>query len=387
MRLIFTTTAYEYGGLSRPGLPLVLNDEMQPAEPFQSYLHHRLLGAGRPLDPKTWEAYGRRLWDFIRYLHANGLTWNMQIDDAGEGPVVTYRDWSRMELGLEATTVNSRLAVVINFYEWAFSRGLIGKLPFGYIEKEVKHETILAHLGNEPHVLRKPSVMLTEWDEEPAFSTKDQLRVLLELNHSPTRRILIDLMARVGLRSCEARTFPLKYVFNPAKRVGLKQGQMIEVGLKPRDMEIKYKKPRKVHVPYSLMEEMYAYTAYERNRLKSSKGKECSSLLLTVNGNTFSKDAVVDVCASLSRKVGFKFTPLMLRHSYAIHTLVKLRAQPEFEGEPLLYIRDRLGHSSVETTLVYLRQIERLSGATMIHMQRDFDELFEDVPSEFLERR
>lgn len=133
------------------------------------------------------------------------------------------------------------------------------------------------------------------------------------------------------------------------------------------------------------MEEMWAYTNYERNRLKVSAREESSALLLTVSGGPYSKDAVADVCATLSKRVGFKFTALMLRHSYAIHTLVRLRARPDFEGEPLLYVRDRLGHKSVQTTTVYLRQIERLSGAVVLAIQAEFDNLFETAFSQSTE--
>ena len=64
----------------------------------------------------------------------------------------------------------------------------------------------------------------------------------------------------------------------------------------------------------------------------------------------------------LGERSGFPIRPLMLRHTYAIYTLLMLRTNPNFKGEPLMYVRDRLGHSSVQTTLVYLKQIERLSG-------------------------
>lgn len=64
-------------------------------------------------------------------------------------------------------------------------------------------------------------------------------------------------MVRVGLRSSEARTFPRKYVFNPATNSHVKPGTMIDVRLDPRDMDIKFDKPRTVHVPCSLMQDMH----------------------------------------------------------------------------------------------------------------------------------
>jgi integrase len=66
----------------------------------------------------------------------------------------------------------------------------------------------------------------------------------------------------------------------------------------------------------------------------------------------------------------------MLRHSYAIHTLLLLRSRPDIKLEPLMYVRDRLGHASVQTTMVYLQQIERLLGAEALAMMDEFDQLY-----------
>lgn len=67
----------------------------------------------------------------------------------------------------------------------------------------------------------------------------------------------------------------------------------------------------------------------------------------------------------------------MLRHSYAIHMLLYLRKHPEIPVEPLLYVRDRLGHANAQTTLIYLTQIDRLLGAEALAMMTEFDALYD----------
>ncbi len=144
-------------------------------------------------------------------------------------------------------------------------------------------------------------------------------------------------------------------------------------------MEIKFDKPRVVHVPYSLMEDMYAYVQFERNR-HIIPDSEPKTLLVTVNGSAYQKGSAHKVMLDLGRKIGFPIRPLMLRHSYAVHTLLLLRANPDIKLEPLIYVRDRLGHASVQTTMVYLKQIERLVGAEALSMMEEFDRLY-DVTS------
>ena len=109
MRFVLTSEDFVYAMRARPGFPLILDDDMVPAEPLHSYLMWRLLGKGAALDQKTWEAYGRAIWDFARFLQANQLTWNQPFDSPGEGVVAMYRDWQVMDLKLQAVTINKRL--------------------------------------------------------------------------------------------------------------------------------------------------------------------------------------------------------------------------------------------------------------------------------------
>lgn len=375
MRFVRATEDFVYGGRPRPGFPLLLGRSMECAQPFHDYLLHRLLDSGKALDIKTWEAYGRRLWDFACFLDANGLAWNQPFAAVGQSVVRVYRDWQVQDLKLDPATVNDRLELVAAMYRWAQERGQIERLPFTYSDVTVHGvEHDLAHVTGGRRTAARPEVLLVEWDKEPAFLTAEQLKIARANIRSPSQRLLFDLMARVGLRSVEARTFPLSYVFDPSTRKALRPGTFIEVRLDPRDMEIKFDKPRVVHVPYSLMEDMYAYSTYERNGLASDV--ERRELILTTHGQKYGKDSAVTAFARLGDRVGFRVRPLMLRHSYAIHTLLLLRSRPDIKLEPLMYVRDRLGHASVQTTMVYLQHIERLLGAEALAMMDEFDQLY-----------
>lgn len=376
MRLVFSTKEFIYNGLPRPGFPIILGDDMQPVQPFQDFLLWRLLGRGFPLSRLTWEGYGRRLWDYAMFLKANELVWNQPFEVPGQSVVSRYRDWSLRSLNLRRSTLNSRLRIVADFYNWAHETHLIDALPFSYRRDRCrKVDRFLMHVG-DVSPKQVPSLIVPEWSAPPEFLTLPQLELVRRICRSATRRLLLDLMARVGLRSVEARTFPLRYVFNPARRADCRPGQMLRLRLDPKDMGTKFSKPRDVDVPYSLMEDMYAYTLYERSRLASTSPTSSATLLLTATGRPFSKDAVVEVFHSLSAAAGFRITALMLRHSYAIHTLSRLRARRDYNGEPLLYVRDRLGHSDVQTTLVYLRQIEQLAGSVALAVEDEFSTLF-----------
>ncbi|MBN0224280.1 tyrosine-type recombinase/integrase, partial [Pseudomonas aeruginosa] len=68
----------------------------------------------------------------------------------------------------------------------------------------------------------------------------------------------------------------------------------------------------------------------------------------------------------------FTVTPHMLRHTYATHTLHDMRRRKSVI-DPLLYVRDRLGHSSVATTQRYLHLISMIEDDVMGEYQEFID--------------
>jgi len=252
MRLVFATQDLTLANRSFEGFPLLIGADGWPVQPAQSFLWHILIESGESLSTLTWEAYGRRLYDYFAFLEANALAWNDETPAHGLSVLSRYRDWSIGELALNPRTVNNRLALIVRFYRWAKLNNLIKVLPFR--EKKthiVPHSGLLSHVTRPGKERSKISIMLRERKRLMKFLTKEQVKVCLALDADPSHQILFHLMVRTGLRSCEARSFPLKYVFNPRLKNGLRRGQMISVALEPSDMQIKYDRPRIIDVPWS----------------------------------------------------------------------------------------------------------------------------------------
>ncbi|WP_354691376.1 tyrosine-type recombinase/integrase [Phytobacter sp. RSE-02] len=377
MRLVFATQDLTLANRSFEGFPLLIGADGWPVQPAQSFLWHILIESGESLSTLTWEAYGRRLYDYFAFLEANTLAWNDETPAHGLSVLSRYRDWSIGELALNPRTVNNRLALIVRFYRWAKLNNLIKVLPFG--EKKthvVPHSGLLSHVTRPGKERSKISIMLRERKRLMKFLTKDQVKVCLALDADPSHQILFHLMVRTGLRSCEARSFPLKYVFNPRLKNGLRRGQMISVALEPSDMQIKYDRPRIIDVPWSLMEDMWSYSLHQREMRNSRGDGSVTALLLTNEGKQYSKDAVVDIMKFYERKCGFYVRAHMLRHTYGTYTLLALRKTKEFEGEPLMYVRDRLGHSDVQTTMIYLHLINQLEAQSVLAYEDEIDMMF-----------
>ena len=369
-------------GRSFEGFPILLDADGWPLEPVQSFLLHVLTEAGGVESKLTWETYGRRLYDFFAFLEANALCWDEGSKPHGLSVVARYRDWSLGELGISPTTTNKRLNLVVRFYEWCKRHGHVSELPFGHRDIRIANrEGLLAHVDRSGGMSSKPTVMARERKAPIKFLTKDQVRECFRARIDPSHRLLLHLMVRVGLRSCEARTFPVRYVFNPRSRPDLTPGQMIRVDIDPGHMHIKFRKPRMVDVPWSLMEDMWSYFLHEREKRRQRSVADPQALILTENGTEFSKSAVVDVMKAIERKVGFLVRAHMLRHTYGTYTLAALRKSREFDGEPLLYVRDRMGHSDVQTTAIYLHLINQLDAQIVLAHEDEIDMLFAEAIS------
>jgi integrase/recombinase XerD len=362
MRYLTSTEDFIYAGRARPGFPLLVDGDMAPMQPAQDFLLWKLLGRGRHLSTLTWDSYGRRIWDYFRFLDANDLGWREVGSEPGVSPVCAYRDWSLGQLGLDRATVNARVRLIVEFYTWAAKRQLIdAEIAQWATQQPRQADGLLAHL--QSRVAAKGSVLaVKEWTKQPEFLPIPQLKQCFDALETDAERILFALMTRVGLRACEARTFPVRYVSLAASP----SGRMVAVRLQARHMHLKFDKERVVDVPSDLMADMGAYAAHHRRVLEAKGPGPQLALALNRDGVPFTRQALVESFQRLSKRVGFRVRPLMLRHSYAIHTLAALRRSPHFDGEPLLYVRDRLGHSSIQTTTIYLRQLDQIQGATAL---------------------
>ena len=100
MKLLFSTRDLEIGGRPIEGFPLLIDDECMPLQPAQNFLLHALLESGSTRSKLTWEAVGRRLYDYFAFLNANGLSWDQTDAPVGASPLIRYRDWSAGELRL-----------------------------------------------------------------------------------------------------------------------------------------------------------------------------------------------------------------------------------------------------------------------------------------------
>ena len=379
MRLVLSDNSFRINGIPYEGFPIILDDDQKIVEDAHWFLIDHCIKRGRVNSKGSWHRYGKDLYDFFGFVITNKFNWKAERRVGVPSVIESYRDWSLNECGLKSSTINQRLRTIILFYRWALKIGIIQRVPF---ESETvfvrKLNPFFQHIGSSENRSESADILLTEKREPIQFLTQDQVKISLNAIENPTHRLLLRLPLQTGLRSEEFRTFPLSYVVSPTSDADGHLKNHNVVLCRPEDMQLKGSKPRKIHVPRLLMGDLWEYSIFDREkRIKRSKPSP-ETLFLTRDGNAYSASAIKRVYNSISDKVGFRVTPHMARHTYATYTLHGLRERG-YKGDALMYLRDRLGHSSVTTTQRYLHLAEEIDADLMIAFEEEVNALFMEV--------
>ncbi|WP_236442528.1 tyrosine-type recombinase/integrase [Pseudomonas syringae] len=261
-------------------------------------------------------------------------------------------------------------------------KGWVRRLPFGHEERTVPRDTsLLEHVDASGGKALANDVMPRRHKPLPKFLSMSQTKSLLTKAENPHHRIMIQLALRTGLRRNELATFPVAYVFDPDKAGGTERN--LRIRLDPVDgsgMETKGSKERDIWMSRKLMAELYRYVTKLRGE-RASLGKSQKALLLNHFGEPYgsSGKSLNRIIVKTGKRVGIEVHSHMLRHTYATHTLVNLQRNPQKGLDPLVFLQRQLGHSSAQTTMVYLHLINELADEAVLAYDDELNEVTEEL--------
>jgi integrase len=162
------------------------------------------------------------------------------------------------------------------------------------------------------------------------------------------------LMLLTGMRREEVVGLDCRVVPNPA---GNDPGKQIPMELDVTLTPTKGNKTRTVMLPYDLAVALWDYLTWSQPKLaaafRRNHGRETSRFFLSKFGEELSIRHLNNTFAKASARTGIRCNPHMLRHTYGTYEL--LRMTEKFgESKALLWVRDRMGHSSITTTEKYI---------------------------------
>ncbi len=320
----------------------VIGPDLRPVELVDEYLGW-LTDCER--SPNTVEAYAHDLRAFWTFLAERGLRWD-QVDvlELGE-----FAAWARRPAAnvvvlaeeaarLSARTVNRMLSGVVGFYEFQARRG-------STLAQDLVVKTRSGRGGYKPFLHgiarsrpRGRAVRLPERTSLPRTLSLAQVAAVIDCQERLRDRFLFALLASTGMRIGQALGLRHEDVVAWERRIVIRAR---EDG--PRRARSKGGAEGGVPVPAELMRLWNDYMHEEYGDV------DCDFVFVNLwggpVGRPLSYSNVDRIVERTQQKVGFQFTPHLLRHTYA--TLAYR------DGVQLEVIGALLTHRSPSSTLIY----------------------------------
>jgi integrase/recombinase XerD len=381
MELVWGTKDFTIAGQPYQGFPILLWDSMESCTQANIFFRYYLL-RGAIGSKQSWPSTGRALYDFFSFLQAHELDWRDVDRGEAKSLVAAYRDYSFVTCRLAENTIGQRLTYICKFYEFALEKGWVKRLPFGYEERIVKRESsFLEHVDASGGKASVNDVMPRRHRSLPKFLSMLQTKSLLSAADNPHHRIMIQLALRTGLRRNELATFPVTCIFDPDKAGHAERN--LRIRLDPFDgsgMQTKGSKTRYIWISRKFMAELYRYVTKLRGE-RASLGKNHKALLLNHLGEPYGSDgkSLNRIIVEIGKRAGIEVHTHMLRHTYATHTLVNLQRTPQNGLDPLVFLQQQLGHSSIQTTMIYLHLVNEMADKAVLAYDDELNEVMGEV--------
>jgi integrase/recombinase XerC len=288
-------------------------EQLGRIESFLKYLQFE-----KRYSPHTTTSYQTDLAQFSAYLKSQ---YELEPTEATHGSI---RSWivQLSESGLDAATINRKIACLRSFYKFLMREEVIAESPMVKVK-------ILKTKKKLPHFVKEPD-MVTLLDHAGFSDTHEGWR----------QKLILELLYGTGMRLSEL--------------ISLKENQ---INLREQTLKVLGKRNKERVIPFSdsLVSIIEGYRAA---RQKEVDVKGHGVLLVTDSGEKLYPMLVNRIVKKYLRAFSSveKKSPHVLRHSYATHLLSK--------GAEINAVKDLLGHSSLAATQVYTHNtIEKLKKA------------------------
>jgi integrase/recombinase XerD len=315
----------------------VVGPDRLPVGPVESYLAW-LTHIER--SPNTVRAYAHDLKLYCGFLAARGLRWDQPtLESLGEFAAWLRRPAENVVLVPGAVprrsrpTVNRMLSAVIGFYEYHERSGVRFAASLLDLTRSGRggfKPFLHGIAGSKP---RGRVGRLPEERQLPKTLTVAQVRAIVQAQARLRNRLLFALLALTGMRLGQAlglrhsdfvgheRRVEIVLREDNANRARAKSGGSVPVVSELVRLYADY-----MHEEYGELDSDYVFVNLWAGRI----------------GHPMGAEAVADLVRRTRSKVGFHFTPHMLRHTYVT---LAVRA-----GVPLEIVSRLVTHRSIETT-------------------------------------
>lgn len=350
--------------MPKEGVPVFHDDRMRLLEPPTLWIIH-IAQRGRSRRPNTWKSYAADLLDYLHFCEANGINYLEPV----RGLLAAYRDQLQtrvitrrnIERPISGKTINHRLGVVANFYNWMLEEGIISSLPFRREERRdtPRDKDKLAHTRRAPKHGIDAAVPVAPEEVPKALSINLITSILGDLGERDADITEVGLSA--GPRIDEILALNIDQIPND-------QAHSASKSVPVYITKTKGLRPRYIYIPLPVLTDLNRYIYGERARIikrRKELGKKWDrkALFLSQNGRRLSYKTYWSNFRKAADKASCQATPHSSRHTYAIYTLARLRAASRSRGpgsgtDPLFQLQMLLGHMQLSSTQIYVRALD-----------------------------
>lgn len=324
---------------------------------------------------------------FLKYCEHKGITY-LDISGVELRQYIAYQSKS----GKSSGTIKTRLSSIQSLYNWLYMRNFIKDNPFDEFGK--RDSTKLIDIFSNKNTYKTFNVLSIKKDiVKDIFiediPTEQEIKSLYEYLSDEDKLMLLFII-ETGVRKEELlqlRVSDIKELKSSST------GKSYQLLLNARKMKIKYNKSRNIvisdHLRIKILKHLKS-SSYKGKLNKSIENKVCTSLedayiFISNRGNKFSTDklnkAFDKACIEngYKEKNGYTISPHQLRHFFASHFITKRENEGHSLESSYLYLAERLGHSSVNTTKeFYVKIVDKMK------QQQKHEMYMEDFVSGFL---
>jgi integrase len=232
----------------------------------------------------------------------------------------------------------------------------------------------LAHVSAAGIKTAANELTLRTFKRAPTFLVLDKAIAFLECLTPHSLKLMGYLALCTGMRREEVTGLDYRVVPNPA---GCDPQKALPMVLNPRLTPTKGDKQRTVFIPYDLAAALWDYFCLEWPKrcaaYKSKHGNESTRFFLSVYGEELSVRYLNNQFARASAKCGIRCHPHLLRHTFGTYELHRMVAA-KGESKALMWVRDRMGHSSISVTELYIHTADLLGNADVDGYQAEICE-------------
>lgn len=305
--------------------------------------------------PNTLRNYALHLKLYYEYMNKHNYSVINLFDDKAHKPVdilcgfmfwLQYPNASSGFYNLSGenckrsnSTVNTIMSSILSFYQYLASNNEISEISVFKMQKSTVRYKSFLHEMMHHKTLSLQSILRKPTTPEPVKAvTRNQYVELMQQCNNIRDKLLIALMFEGGLRLSETIGLHLE---------DLNELQDGVIHIVPREnnengARVKNYSAGIIKVPDYVIDLLLSY-------LEICEPYDSKFLFITLSGSNIGKpllaDTVEKLFLRLSKKVGYKVTPHMLRHGFATE---KLEA-----GWQMMDIQAYLRHKNISSTQIY----------------------------------